>query len=66
MLKLAFQKIFVHCSQSSKIFEVGKTLLGVVIDWSDAGAAGLNLAVGEHKAAKLLKGCKAHWQCSCK
>ena len=27
---LAFRKIFDHCSQSSKIFEVGKTLLGVL------------------------------------
>ena len=59
---LAFRKIFDHCSQSSKIFEVGKTLLGVVIDWSYAEAAGLNLAVGEHKAAESLKGCKVHWQ----
>ena len=39
--------------------------MGVVIDWSDAEAAGLNLAVGEHKAAELLKGCKVHWQRSC-
>ena len=62
---LAFRKIFDHCSQSSKIFEVGKTLLGVVIDWSFAEAAGLNLAVGEHKAAESLKGCKVHWQHSC-
>ena len=54
-----------HCSQSSKTFEVGKTLLGVVIDWSDAEAAGLNLAVGEHKAGELLKGCKVYWQRSC-
>ena len=46
---LAFRKIFNHCSQSSKTFEVGKTPLGVVINWSDAKAAGLNLAVGEHK-----------------
>ena len=38
--------------------------MGVVIDWSDAEAAGLNLAVGEHKAGELLKGCKVHWQCS--
>ena len=59
---LAFRKIFDHCSQSSKIFEVGKILLGVVIDWSNAG---LNLAVGEHKAAELLKGCKVHWQRTC-
>ena len=62
---LAFRKIFNHCFQSSKTFEVGKTLFGVVIDWSDAEAAGLNLAVGEHKAGELLKGCKVHWQRSC-
>ena len=58
---LAFRKMFDHCSQSSKTFEDGKTLLGIVIDWSDAVAAGLNLAVGEHKTAELLKGCKVQW-----
>ena len=30
-----------------------------------AEAAGLNLAVGEHKAGELLKGCKVHFQLSC-
>ena len=35
------------------------------IDWSDAEAAGLKMAVGEHKATELLKGCKVHWQRSC-
>ena len=47
---LAFRKIFDHCSQSNKIFEVGKNLLGVVIDWSDAEAAGLNLAPSDVSA----------------
>ena len=62
---LAFRKIFNHCFQSSRSFEIDKTLLGIVIDWSDAEAAGLKLAVGEHKAAELLKGCKVHRQRSC-
>ena len=57
--------MFDHCSQSCKTFEIGKTLLGVVIDWSDAEAAGLKKAVGEQKAEEFLKGCKVHWQHSC-
>ena len=57
---LAFQKILDHCSRSSKTFEVGKTLLGVVIQWCNTELADLNLAVGEHKTAELLKGCKVH------
>ena len=52
---LGFQKIFDYCFQSSTMFEVDKTRpLGVVIDQSDAEAAGLKMAVGEHKAIELL------------
>ena len=43
------------------MFEVGRSLLGVVIDWSNTEDAGLKMAVGEHKAAKLVKGYKVHW-----
>ena len=52
--------MFDHCSQSSKMFEVGRSLLGVVVDWSNTEAADLKMAVGEHKAAKLVKGCKVY------
>jgi len=62
---LAFRKVFDHCSKSSTTFKVGKTLLGVVTDWSDSEAGGLKLAVGEKLAEELLKGCKVHWQHSC-
>ena len=62
---LAFRKVFDHCSKSSKTFKVGRTLLGVVTDWSDSEAGGLKLAVGEKLAEELLKGCKVHWQHSC-
>ena len=54
------------CSKESRRiynpeFVVGKTLLGVVIDWSDSEAEGLKLAVGEKTGNLLLKGCKVHW-----
>ena len=55
---LAFWKMFDHCSQSSKMFEVGRSLLGVVIDWSNTEATGLKVAVGEHKATELEKDVK--------
>ena len=57
----AFQKVFDHCSKSSKAFEIGKSLLGVVIDWSDAEAAGLKLAAKGMQntlAAFLSTNCK--------
>lgn len=41
--------------------KLGTTLLGVVIDWSDAEINGLKLVVGQ----QLLKGCSVHWQRSC-
>ena len=40
---------------------IGQTLLGIIIDWNDAEADGLLLAVGEEMANTLLKGCKVHW-----
>ena len=38
-------------------FEVGKTLRGIVIDWSGAEVNGLRKAVGDTVAIGLLKGC---------
>jgi len=35
-------------------FELGKTLKGVVVDWSDAEINGLGQAVGRDTATKLL------------
>lgn len=46
-------------------FNLGSTLLGVVIDRSDAEINGLKLAVGQDLAEQLLKGCSVHWQRSC-
>ena len=53
--------MFENCSAEYSEFEVGKSLKGVVIDWSDAEVAGLRGAIGEDLARKLLKGCKVHW-----
>ena len=33
----------------------------IIIDWNDAEADGLRLAVGEEMANTLLKGCKVYW-----
>ena len=41
-------------------FELGETLLGIVVDWSDAEINGLGQAVGKDLATKLLCGCKVH------
>ena len=58
---LCFKVMFDRCKRDNPEFDVGKTLLGVIIDWSDAEAEGLRLAVGEEIANLLLKGCKVHW-----
>ena len=55
--KLMFEQYTKECSN----FKVGETLVGVIVDWSDAEAQGLRLAVGNDLADKLLKGCQVHW-----
>ena len=62
---LAFKKMFDKCLSINPAFEHGSTLLGVLIDWSDAEANGLLKAVGKTVAENLLKKCKVHWIRSC-
>ena len=57
--------MFDKCASVRKDFEVGKTLLGIVTDWSDAEINGLKSIIGPEKAELLLKGCQVHWQRSC-
>ena len=52
--KLAFSKTFNKCKTDYPEFEPGKTLLGVVVDWSDAEIQGLGSAVGPETARKLF------------
>ena len=58
---LAFKKTFAACKGKYPNFKVGETLLGIVVDWSDAEISGLGQAVGKDLATKLLRGCKVHW-----
>ena len=39
-------------------FTVGKTLYGVIVDWSDAQIRGLKEAVGSELAMGIIKGCQ--------
>ena len=40
---------------------MGGTLLGIVVDWSDAEVKGLKAAIGDELASELLRGCLVHW-----
>jgi hypothetical protein len=39
-------------------FKVGKSLLGIIMDWSDQQFSGLELAVGKDVAESIVKGCQ--------
>ena len=59
---LAYKKMFEKCSADYSNFEIGNSLKGIVLDWSDAEVAGLRAAaIGEDLTRKVLKGCKVHW-----
>ena len=42
----AFKAVFDQCKEDHKEFGVGKSLKGIVSDWSDAKRKGLQLAIG--------------------
>ena len=56
-----FKSVFHTVKKTCPQFAVGKTLLGVVLDWSDQQMKGLGGAVGEDTAAKVAKGCRVHF-----
>ena len=58
---LAYSKTFNRCKYSNNNFKLETSLLGVVVDWSDAEIKGLGSAVGKELAITLLKGCRVHW-----
>ena len=47
------KKMFDKSSTEHSEFEVGKSLKGIVTDWSDAEVAGLQGAIGEDLRKKL-------------
>ena len=58
---LGFRKTFEKCKRDHQEFELRKSLLGIVIDWSDAEIRGLRDAVVIEMAKALLKECQVHW-----
>ena len=58
---LAYSKTFNRCKYSNSNFKLETSLLGGVVDWSDAEIKGLGSAVGKELAITLLKGCRVHW-----
>jgi len=59
--KVAFSIMFRVCSDKYPSFEVGKSLKGIIMDWSDAESKGLREAVGDEIASNVLRGCNVHW-----
>lgn len=56
--KAAFNSIFSHVKSTHQGFEVGKSLKGIIADWSDTQMNGLKSAIGEEVANKVVKGCQ--------
>ena len=54
----AFSAVFDEVKEEHPEFGVGKTLMGVITDWSDAQLKGLQAAVGDEVASRVVKGCK--------
>ena len=50
---LAFRKLFSKIQADHPHYSVGETLLGLVVDWSDAKIKGLQHAIGKEKAEQL-------------
>ena len=51
----AFHSIFTHTKKNHPEFDVGKTMKGIVDDWSDTQMNGLKLAIREAKANEVVK-----------
>jgi len=61
---LAFSKIFTKCGKDYPQFQLGKSLLGIITDWSDAEVNELKKIAGDSVGTQLLKGCRVHWNYS--
>ena len=49
----AFKAVFKQCQEDHKGFAVGKTLKGIVMDWSDTERSGLQNAIGKELYLKI-------------
>ena len=57
----AFKAVFKQCEQIHKEFGVGKTLKGIVMDWSYTKRSGLQTVIGKELCDKLIVGCRVHY-----
>ena len=64
--RYCFQSIFDTVKSDYPSVCVGKSLQGIIVDWSDQQMAGLEGAVGVEKATKVAKGCRVHFTRSVK
>ena len=54
----AFNAIFRKMKEKHPTFGVGKTLKGIITDWSDTQLHGLRDAIGEEITSQVVKGCQ--------
>ena len=57
----AFNAAFDQCREDHKEFVVGKTLKGIVLDWSDTERVGLEITIGKDLSETLTGGCHVHY-----
>lgn len=62
----AFEAVFCTVENSHPGFKVGKTLQGIVVDWSEQQLNGLEAVLGKETAEKVIKGCQVHFTRSVK
>ena len=53
-----FKALFEQVASDHPTFKVGESLIGIIADWSDQQANGLERVVGKLVAAEMLKGCQ--------
>ena len=57
-----FTVLFHKVKELCSTFVIGKSLVGIVADWSDTQIKGLEGAIGEETVAKVMKGCQVSYQ----
>ena len=53
-----FRAMFEIVAEDHPTFKVGESLTGVIADWADQQAKGLEMAVGKSLSEEILKGCQ--------
>ena len=56
--EIVFGKVFSAVKSKHPLFQPGKTLRGILTDWSDTQRAALSTVLGKELATELCKGCK--------